>query len=86
MSILVDCSPLQWRGRLWYHMTSDESIDELIIFSRNIGLKREWLQEEKKLPHFDITSFFRKRAIEKGARETSTKEVLAAAQKIGRQQ
>lgn len=84
MAILVDCSPLHKKGRSWFYMTSDKSIDELIIFSRKVGLKREWLKMDGGLPRFEITSFFRKRAVALGAKETSPKELLEAAEAIGK--
>jgi len=84
MAILVDCSPLFDKGRSWFFMTSDKSIDELIIFSRKIGLKREWLKTEGGLPRFMISSFFRKRAISMGAKEASAKQLLAASEAIGK--
>ena len=84
MAILVDCSPDYRNGKSWYIMTSDESIDELIIFSRKVGLQRDWLKSDDGLPRFAITSFFRNRAISLGAKATSVKEVLAASEFIGK--
>jgi hypothetical protein len=84
MAILVDCSPDFKKGRSWYFMTSDLSVAELVIFAIKIGLRREWLNLEGQLPRFEITSFFRQKALENKAIEASSKELMAAAESIGR--
>jgi hypothetical protein len=84
MAILVDCSPDFKKGRSWYFMTSDMSVAELVIFAIKLGLKREWLILEGQLPRFEITSFFRQKALENKAKEVSSKELLAASEAIGK--
>ena len=84
MAILVDCSPDFKKGRSWYFMTSDTSVAELVIFGIKIGLKREWLLTDDQLPRFEITSFFRRKALELKAKEASSKELLAASEAIGK--
>lgn len=65
-------------------MTSDTSVAELVVFAIKIGLKREWLKLEGQLPRFEITSFFRRKALENKAIESTSKELLAASEAIGR--
>jgi hypothetical protein len=55
------------------HMISNDSYHELHDFALQIGLKREWFQED----HYDLTT---SRMIEKakrfGAKEVSSKEIV----------
>lgn len=81
MAILVDCNPIVKGNRCWYHMTSDESLEELFDFGDRIGLQRSWFQDDDH-PHFDIVDSFRRIAIRHGARQASMREIVAAAIKI----
>jgi hypothetical protein len=38
------------------HLVSDISDAELHRFARKIGLKREWFQDKKGHPHYDLTT------------------------------
>ena len=57
------------------HLIAD-SIDELHEFAKEIGLKREWFQDNEKHPHYDIWGVMVKRAIKKGAIVVSSKEII----------
>lgn len=81
MAILVDCNPIVKGNRCWYHLTSDESLDELFAFGDRIGLRRSWFQNGDH-PHFDIVDSFRRIAIRQGARQASMREIVAAARKL----
>lgn len=59
------------------HLSSDLSLKELHVFAYNMGLKREWFQEHKKYPHYDLTTKNAlKRAIDKGAKKIHGREFL----------
>lgn len=56
------------------HMISDTSIQELINFAVKIGLKRDWLQFDRKknmspMPHFDVMNSVYQKAVSAGAIE-----------------
>lgn len=53
-------------GRRWCHLTADFE-DELKAFAAKIGLKPPWFQPDRIHPHFDITPFYRNRALLNGA-------------------
>jgi len=59
----------------WSHLIAD-SIHELHDFAIKIGLKPNWFQEKPEKPHYDVKGMMRKRAIESGAKEISTKEII----------
>ena len=79
--ILVDCNPIVKGNRCWYHLTSDESREELLSFGDRIGLQRSWFHDGEH-PHFDIVGPFRRIAILHGAREASMHEIVTAAKKL----
>lgn len=79
--ILVDCNPIVKGNRCWYHMTSDESLDELLSFGDRIGLQRSWFQAGDH-PHFDIVDSFRRIAVTQGARQASMREIVTAARRL----
>ena len=60
---------------LWCHMWAD-TVDELLKFAEDIGLKKQWLQNNSHFPHFDLTPGRRKKAIAKGAVEVNIKTWL----------
>lgn len=82
MAILVD--PLQpyttkLRHKVWCHMVSDTSADELHEFAGRLGLKRSWSQERPKASahHYDIVPSVRRRAVTFGAEEVTSRELCA---------
>jgi len=65
---------LRGRKTLNCHMLTDGSLEELHRFANRIGMKREWFQDRKNFPHYDLTPKRRKIAVEHGAMEITTKE------------
>jgi hypothetical protein len=61
--ILVDAARWSWRGRLWAHLVSDDSVDELHEFAHAIGKRRVGFQGD----HYDVDTDERERAIAAGA-------------------
>jgi hypothetical protein len=56
-------------------MVSDMSLEELDSFAARIGLKREWRQGTKPV-HYDVSGSIRRRALELGAVEVSSEDLL----------
>lgn len=72
MSVYVDEMAVCLRNRNWpydqaCHLVAD-SVEELHKFARRLGLKRSWFQN-KSLPHYDLTTGMRFKAIRLGAVE-----------------
>lgn len=79
--ILVDPPreyPTRLRHKVWSHMVSDTSADELYAFADRLGLKRSWSQERPKASahHYDITPTMRARAIALGAVAVTSRELV----------
>jgi len=68
MAVYVDDAIWLWQGRKWCHLLADD-IDELHRFAVKLGLQRTSYQGPPKTPspHYDLTSFERRRAIGYGA-------------------
>jgi hypothetical protein len=48
------------------HMYAD-TVDELHAMAAKIGLKREWFQDDQRLPHYDLHQARRTKALKHGA-------------------
>ncbi len=57
------------------HLAAD-SVEELQVFARRIGLMRSWFQSKSELPHYDLTAGMRYRAIRLGAIEIDKEKVV----------
>jgi len=84
MSVYVDplvaVTPAQlasspWRWRWSCHLVAD-TLDELHAFAAQLGLRRSWFQDRRKLPHYDLTPGMRRKAVAAGAVELSIKDMM----------
>ena len=66
MTIYVDDYRKPYRGMKMSHMFSDESLAELHLFAKAIGMKREWFHDGS-APHYDVCWARRAVAIRMGA-------------------
>lgn len=72
MAVLVDDAVWPFDGRLWAHMVSDESYDELHEFAQAMGIPRRGFQGD----HYDVPTEYRARAIEMGATPVGSRELV----------
>ena len=79
MAILVDDAIWPWRGRVWAHLVSDTSIDELHAFARRLGIPERAFQGD----HYDVTDELRDCAIAEGAQAVSSRDVVRALRAAG---
>lgn len=70
--ILVD--PPSWpaHGRLWSHLVSDESLDELHEFAAALGVPRRGFDGD----HYDIPAELYDRALAAGAQPVRSREIV----------
>jgi hypothetical protein len=73
VAILVDPATWPYRERLWAHLVSDSSYDELHTFAERLGIPRRGFQGD----HYDVPAELRLQAIELGAIPVPAKELLA---------
>lgn len=72
MAILVDEPIWAFRGRLWCHLVSDTSYDELHALAQLLGIPRHGFQGD----HYDVPAELRPRAIALGARPVTGRELI----------
>ena len=83
MAVYVDgLRDYGWRHGPSCHLIAD-SVDELIEFALEMGLRREWFQA-KSTPHFDLTADGRKLAVELGAVELTNRELIGKIRELRR--
>ena len=74
MALLVDPAIWPWRGMLFCHLVSDAHLEELHAFARWIGAPPRAFGGD----HYDITGHMRTIALEEGALEVSSRELVRA--------
>lgn len=86
MSVYVDPEFKWLDGNFYSHMTAD-SLDELHVFAKSIGLRRKWMQiSASGIPHYDLNHSKRWTAVQRGAVELSGKDwiEIAARHRVAR--
>jgi hypothetical protein len=79
MAILVDPAIWPWRGRVWAHLVSDQSHDELHHFAARLGIPRRAFQGD----HYDIPAELRLTAVELGALEVDARVLVSRLRAAG---
>jgi hypothetical protein len=72
MAILVDSPIWPFRGRLWCHLVSDTSYDELHALAASLGIPPRAFQGD----HYDLPEELRDAAIALGAEPVSGRELI----------
>lgn len=78
--VYVDDIQVCLRNRNWpytksCHLIAD-SVHELHVFARKIGLKRTWFRDHPRLPHYDLTEGKRRQVVKRGAIEITARELV----------
>ena len=74
MAILIDTPVWPWRGRLWSHLISDVSYEELHAFvAVELGIPRRAFQGD----HYDIPEDLYEIAVAAGATPVGSRELLS---------
>ncbi|GAA2114543.1 DUF4031 domain-containing protein [Streptomyces synnematoformans] len=72
MTVYVDPPTWPGHGRMWSHLVSDESYEELHAFAEAMGVPRRAFDRD----HYDIPSTRYADAVRLGAVEVGSKELL----------
>ena len=72
MTVLVDDPRWPAHGRLWAHLVSDESLDELHAFARSQSVPTRAFD----LDHYDVPEEMLPRLVAAGAHHVSGKELV----------
>jgi hypothetical protein len=77
--ILIDPPNVAGYGRLWSHLASDTSYDELHAFARELGIPARGFDRD----HYDVPAEFYDDAVAAGARPVSSRYLVAALVRAG---
>jgi hypothetical protein len=71
--ILIDPPLAEGRGRLWSHLASDTSYEELHVFARAAGIPERGFDRD----HYDVPEEWYDAMVELGATPVSSRELVA---------
>ena len=77
--ILIDTPRWPAHGRLWAHLVSDTSFDELHAFARNLGVPTRGFDRD----HYDVPAERYDAAVALGAHPVSSREIVTALHRAG---
>ncbi|WP_372729630.1 DUF4031 domain-containing protein [Nocardioides sp.] len=72
MTILIDPPNAAGHGRLWSHLASDTSYDELHAFARTLGIPERGFDRD----HYDVPSEWYDRVVAAGALPVTSRELV----------
>jgi hypothetical protein len=72
VALLVDPAIWPFRDRLWCHLVSDSSYDELHVVAEALGIPRRGFQGD----HYDLPADLREAAIALGAEPVTGRELI----------
>jgi hypothetical protein len=77
--ILIDPPLVPSRGRMWSHLASDTSYDELHAFARMLGIPERGFDRD----HYDVPAEFYDDALAAGAVPVSSRELIVRLRDAG---
>jgi hypothetical protein len=81
MSVYIDDARIQYGRMKMCHMIAD-TLEELTGMASKIGVDLRWIQGEGIIQHYDLSLTKRKLAIEAGAIEVSTRQLVEIIKEI----
>ena len=79
MTVLIDAPTWPGHGRLWSHLVSDTSFEELHAFAAGMGLPRRAFERD----HYDVVAERFDDALAAGAVLVPSREIVARLQAAG---
>ena len=70
--ILIDPPLVPSRGRMWSHLASDTSYDELHVFARSLGIPERGFDRD----HYDVPEEWYAEAVAAGAVPVTSRELI----------
>jgi Protein of unknown function (DUF4031) len=77
--ILIDPPLVPSRGRMWSHVASDTSYDELHVFARELGIPERGFDRD----HYDVPAELYDIAVAAGALPVSSRDLVTALVRAG---
>ncbi len=79
MTVYIDPSTWPGRGRLWSHLVSDSSFDELHAFARELGIPERGFDRD----HYDVPEERYDEIVAAGAVPVSSRELVERLHQAG---
>ncbi len=79
MSLMIDPPAVPSRGRMWSHLASDESFDELHAFARELGIPERGFDRD----HYDVPSEWYDQVVALGVEPVTSRELVVRLVKAG---
>ncbi len=79
MAVLIDPPDVPSRGRMWSHLASDTSFDELHAFAASVGLPPRGFDGD----HYDVPSERYADMLTAGAQPVRSRDIVAGLRKAG---
>ena len=73
MGLMIDPPQVPSRGRMWSHLASDSSYDELHAFARDLGIPERGFDRD----HYDVPSERYDDVVAAGATPVSSRDLVA---------
>jgi hypothetical protein len=77
--ILIDPPNAPGHGRLWSHLASDTSYDELHVFARGLGIPLRGFDRD----HYDVPEEWYEEAVAAGATPVTSRELIVRLRAAG---
>lgn len=72
MAVLIDEPRWRFKGRLWSHLVSDDSLDELHAFAQAAGMPRRGFHGD----HYDVPEEYYEQVVALGATPIPARELV----------
>ena len=79
MTLLIDPPNSPGHGRLWSHLASDTSYDELHAFARDVGIPERGFDRD----HYDVPSEWYAEMLAAGATPVTSRELVSRLARAG---
>ena len=79
VTVLIDDARVPYRDRLWCHLASDASLEELHAFARAVGIPEGGFDAD----HYDVPADQRADLVDAGALPVTSQELVAALNRSG---
>ena len=72
MTLMIDPPAVPWRGRMWSHLASDSSFEELHAFAHQLGIPERGFDRD----HYDVPSEWYDQVLALGVEPVSSRELV----------
>lgn len=79
MGLMIDPPAVPSRGRMWSHLASDESFEELHEFARELGVPERGFDRD----HYDVPSEWYEQVLALGVEPVSSRELVVRLVRAG---